>query len=210
MINVLVVAAYPLLREGLKSLVRENPDLRVAGEARFLDEAIVSIRAKSPDVVLLNLDQTEEDDGGVAQLLGAAPRIRILCLTESVDEARVVNALVAGARGAISRDVSADEMGQAIRSVHSDMIVLGQVPAAAILTRLRPLVTTEGIEPLTERELEVLRLMARGLGNRQIASTLGITEHTVKFHIGSILGKLHSSNRTEAVSIALQNGLVIL
>jgi DNA-binding NarL/FixJ family response regulator len=209
-IKVLIIAAYPLIREGLRSLVVQHDDLKVSGEARFVDEAISLVQADPPDVVLLNAGQADDFENAVGQLLEAAPTTKIIGLAESADEVRIVNALASGAKGLISRDVSTDEMGNAIRAAHSNLLVLGPAPAATLLARLRPIAETEGIEPLTEREMEVLRLMARGLGNRQIASDLKITEHTVKFHIGTILSKLHAANRTEAVSIALQNGLVTL
>lgn len=209
MIKILIVAPYPVIREGLKSLIMQHVDLQVSGEARFLSDALSQIRAQAPDVVLFDLEQLD-DENGVSEILRTAPITKILALGESADNARVVNALAAGAKGYLARNASAQEMGHAIRAAHAGMLVLDSAAAAALLARTRPLSETEMVEPLTERELDVLRLMARGLPNKQIASELVITEHTVKFHISAILGKLQAANRTEAVSMALQQGLIAL
>ena len=206
----MVIAAYPLVREGLKSLVQHNADLRVVGEARFVSEALPALQAGPPDVVLMGLDQLREADAISDEIRQVTPLARVLVVGETGDDPRVVNALAAGAGGYVLRDLSADEMGHAIRAAQAGLLVLGSAAAEVLLSRLRPLSAADSLEPLTERENQVLELLVRGLGNRQIASELGITEHTVKFHIATILSKLRAANRTEAVSIALQNGLVTL
>lgn len=210
MIRILIIAAYPVIREGLKSLLWEHADLQVIGEARFLSEALSQMQAEPPHIVLFDLDQPEEEESGVREILRALPTAKILVLSESADDSRVINALAAGARGYLARDASAAEIGHAVRAAHADMLVLNPAAATALLARVKPLNTAEISEPLTERELQVLGLMAHGLPNKEIASQLVISEHTVKFHISAILGKLGAVNRTEAVSIALQRGLIPL
>ncbi len=206
----MVVAAYPIIRQGLKALVQQNSDLHLIGEARSVSEAASSIRVQRPDVLLFHAEQADDGAVEIGQLAKAFQGIKILAVSASLGEPEILNALAAGAHGVLARDLNGEEMGQAIRAVNANMIVLEGAAARLLVTRLRPLASTEGIDPLTDRELQVLGLLARGHGNRLIASELGITEHTVKFHIGALLGKLRAANRTEAVSLALQYGLVTL
>jgi DNA-binding NarL/FixJ family response regulator len=138
-------------------------------------------------------------------------------VSDDGNDLRVTRAVAAGVRGYVTRDASADEMAQAIRAARSGLLVLDPDIAQALVQTVRQpsgsdLADDELalIEPLSERELDVLRLMTRGRSNKQIAAELSISEHTVKFHIRAILGKLGAANRTAAVTLALQKGLVSL
>jgi DNA-binding NarL/FixJ family response regulator len=154
------------------------------------------------------------EEGAAIKLLWwlrqTAPRIEVVGLSD-YDEDSILAALQAGARGYLSRRTTAEDLGQAIRTVRQGGMVLHPMAAASLLQRLQGQTTvTQRPETLTPRELEVLRLLVEGLTNKAIAGRLGISDHTVKFHIGAILGKLGAASRTEAVTLAVRQGLVPL
>ncbi len=229
MIKVWVVARLPLIREGLRGLLSSEKDLEVAAplqtNAGSLLQELVDER---PDVVLLDVDLLEREGWGLVRNLGQmAPGIAQVVVGDAADDRRVTQALGLGVRGYLLREASPQEMVAGVRAAAQGLYILHPLVAPTILQDLeavRPSRSLAGsalgpdnperdddlIEPLSERELEVLRLMGRGLANKQIAAQLFITEHTVKFHIRAILGKLGAANRTEAVTLALQKGLVTL
>lgn len=183
------------------------------------DDIMEELFAADAEVLLLDVQVLEHEGWNLLKDLRALPKLTTLIIGDNASDSRVTNALALGARGFLLRQVSAREIANAIRAAHSGIIVLHSQVAAALLQnrRAREMERDETntnandlIEPLSERELDVLRLMTRGMANKQIAAELFITEHTVKFHIRAILGKLGAANRTEAVTLGLQNGLVNL
>jgi DNA-binding NarL/FixJ family response regulator len=218
-LNLVILARIPLIREGLRAMLAEESDLRVTLLAPT-DDWLEDLQADEPDALLLDVQVLEREGWTMLQELSRAiPELTIIILGDDANDRRVARALEMGARGYLLPDVQAREIADAIRAAHSGAITLNPRIAASLLQALRESKSArddgdppddELIEPLTERELEVLRLMTRGMPNKQIAAQLFITEHTVKFHIRSILGKLGATNRTEAVTLGLQKGLVSL
>lgn len=222
-LRVAVVAQIPFVREGLRALLKTDPTLRVTALAPS-DELGEELASLEIQVVLLDVQVLERDGWElVSELSRALPRATLIVLGDDVRDRRAAAAMRLGARGYLLRDASAEELANAIRAAHTGTFVLHPLLTDALLAPPPPAEDEsdshpapddargeELIEPLSERELDVLRLITRGLSNKQIASELVITEHTVKFHIRAILGKLGAANRTEAVILALQKGLVNL
>lgn len=222
-IRVLTVANIPLIREGLRALLANERDLDIATLAPS-EDWLEDLLEQAPDVLMLDVQVLERDGWEVAsEIVRAAPHVTMLILSDAPNDQRVAHALNLGARGYLLRDASADELASGIRAAYHGATVLHAGAAQQLLeggragidgTRDDPDEADERnrelIEPLSERELDVLRLMTRGMANKQIAGELFITEHTVKFHVRTILGKLGAANRTEAVTLALQRGLVNL
>lgn len=209
MTRVLIVTDAPLVAAGARVLAEATGECEVVGTARDQAGLQAVVAQDKPDVVLLDLHMA---DGAALPLLWwlrqSAPRLEVVGLSEADDDT-IVTALQAGARGYLGRQVTAEELGQAIRTVRQGGMVLHPLAAATLLQRLQA-ANAPRPEALTPRELEVLRLLVEGLTNKAIAGRLGISDHTVKFHIGAILGKLGASSRTEAVTLAVRQGLVPL
>ncbi len=229
MIKVLIVARLPLIREGLRALLRLEQDLQTIALPRVESgPRIEDILTQQPDVVLLDVEVLEHEGWVLlSELRDLASGIATLVIGDAPDDRRIANALALGARGYLLRETSPEEMAAAIRAAQQGLYVIHSNAVEALLNELREADLAASpdeaddndetspsqadlIEPLSPRELDVLRLMTRGLPNKQIAAELFITEHTVKFHIRAILGKLGAANRTEAVTLALQKGLVSL
>ncbi|HEY7295328.1 MAG TPA: response regulator transcription factor [Dehalococcoidia bacterium] len=214
-IGVGVVSPYPSVRAGLRVLLQEDAALDVVAEAGSLEAiAAARVEARPIDVLVADLPAAEvldwfgpdgEEQAAVAVvLLGPAP-----------DDARVLARLAPHAWGYLPREVDAGELTVAVRTVHAGLSVvhpaLAQglfLPGVTARTAAAP--PGEGIEELTARELEVLALLAEGIPNKAIARRLGISDHTVKFHVGSVLSKLDAASRTEAVRIGARRGLIAL
>ncbi|HEY6042370.1 MAG TPA: response regulator transcription factor [Anaerolineae bacterium] len=213
MILLLVAAAYPLIREGLKALVRDASDISLVGEAGTGHETLERAIELDPHVILLDADLLAREGVDLLRdLRQSLPDSAVLIVTAQDNPPLAQNALAQGARGYLPRTLSANEMALAIRSAARGLVVVHHSLASELFDPQRMLAprADDLLEPLTARELEVLAWLTRGLANKQIALELSITEHTVKFHIRSILAKLGVSNRTEAVSTALQRGLVTM
>lgn len=218
-LHLVILARIPLVREGLRALLSEATDFRVT-TLEPSDEIADDVLTEEPDVLLLDVQVLEREGWGLLnELRRDLPALTTLIIGDNPNDLRVAQALELGARGYLLRDAAAEEMTNAVRAAHSGTIALHPLLVTRLLETLHaneqsrqddepPL--DELIEPLSERELDVLRLMTRGMANKQIAGELYITEHTVKFHIRSILGKLGAANRTEAVTLGLQRGLVSL
>lgn len=218
-LHLVILARIPMVREGLRALLSEASDFRVTTLAPS-DDVPDDLLAEEPDVLLLDVQVLEREGWGLLnELRRDLPDLTTLIIGDNANDLRVARALELGARGYLLRDAAAEEMANAIRAARSGTIALHPLLVTQLLETLRANEESRQedepelqdlIEPLSDRELEVLRLITRGMANKQIAGELFITEHTVKFHIRSILGKLGAANRTEAVTLALQRGLVSL
>lgn len=219
-LKILILARIPLIREGLRALLADERDFRVSALAPS-DDWFEELVADKPAVLLIDVQVLEQEGWEVLdELCRALPMLTTLVLGDSAQDSRVPQALALGARGYLLRDESGQAIAAAIRAAQRGTIVLHPQLAANVLRMFQraqddareTISKADGnlIEPLSARELDVLRLIARGLANKQIAAELVISEHTVKFHIRAILGKLGAANRTEAVTLALHKGLVNL
>lgn len=209
-IRLVLVDDHAILRQGLRSLLEREDDLVVVGEASSEGEAEAVVRAVSPDVVLLDLKLSAGSDfeglSLCAKLSAAHPQVGLLVLTTFLDEDLVVRAVHAGARGYVVKDVDTTELVRAIRAISSGESAFDARSAAAVVRSLNG--RTEPRQQLTDRELEVLRLLATGLSNQRIGETLFISGTTAKFHVSNIMRKLEVSRRAEAVYAASKRGLI--
>ncbi|ACG72138.1 two component transcriptional regulator, LuxR family [Anaeromyxobacter sp. K] len=205
-LRVLVVSADPLARAGLAALLGLSPELRLAGEA---EPARAQAAAREVDAALWDLGapatvRGAADAGGAEALAVLAAGLPVVALVAG--EAQAGEALRAGARGVLQRGAGAEAIAAALRAAVTGLTALDPELAAALLRA--PAAEAGG--PLTPREREVLALVAEGLGNKAIAARLGISEHTAKFHVNAILGKLGAGSRAEAIVRAARLGLVVL
>jgi DNA-binding NarL/FixJ family response regulator len=215
MIRILVVDDHPIVRDGLLAVLGTQPDLEVVGEAGDGPEALRRAVELQPDVMLLDIEMPGLDGVGVLQQLRAGgSSLPVIVFTAFDTDERIVEAVRAGARGYLLKGAPRAELFAAIRIVHAGGSLLQPLIASKLIQQMaQPAVRGQDaghqpLEPLTARELEVLQLLAEGQTNRQIAGRLVVTERTVKFHVSSILAKLGAGNRTEAVALANQRGLV--
>lgn len=208
MIRILVVDDHPIVRDGLVAVLSTQPDFDVVGEAGDGQAALRQIEALRPDVLLLDLEMPGLDGVGVLRWLREQDRaVPAIVFTAFDTDERIVEAVKAGARGYLLKGAPRAELFNAVRVVHDGGSLLQPIIASKLMQRMaQP--APDLSEPLTEREQEVLVLLAQGKPNRDIAAALVVTERTVKFHVSSILGKLGASNRTEAVVLAKERGLV--
>jgi DNA-binding NarL/FixJ family response regulator len=202
-IRILIADDHLVFRLGLKSLLSGESDMAVVGEAATGRQTVEKFKQLHPDVVVLDLRMSDGGGlGALAEIHAACKNARVLMLSSYGNEEEVYQALNAGASGYLLKDVGRDELGRAIREVHSGK---RWVPPS-----LKSVLNDRGDRAeLTPRELEVLRLLVRGLTNREIAAVLGNSENTVRNHTVSIFAKLYVSDRAEAVSAALQRGIVV-
>lgn len=206
MIRVLVVDDHPVVRHGLVSMLRWEPDIELVGEAADGREAVRLIREHGPDVVLLDLRLPELSGIEVMrQVRGQVPLVRFLVLTTYDTDSYIAPALEAGAQGYLLKDATPDELAGAVRSLMQGRAALEPSVATRLLERMSE---GETNEELSGRELDVLRLLVKGDSNKSIASRLTLSENTVKSHISHIFGKLGVQSRAEAVAVALQRGIV--
>jgi len=202
-IRVLIADDHLVFRLGFKSLLSSEPDIAVVGEATTGSQTIEKFRALRPDVVVLDLRMP--DGGGmraVAEIRRLHRDARVLMLSSYGSEEEVYQALHAGASGYVLKDAGREELIGAIRQVHAGK--------QWIQSCIQPLIAERADRPeLTPREVEVLKLLVTGLTNREIASVLGNSENTIRNHTISIFSKLYVSDRAEAVSAALQRGIIV-
>ena len=215
-IHILIVDDHPVVRDGLVAILGTQPDFEIAGEAASGEEALGIFQQRQPDVVLLDLEMPGMDGVEVIQRLREArPQVKIVVFTAFDTDERILSALQAGAKGYLLKGAPRAELFEAIRIVHKGGSLLQPVVASRLLDQIAAPEGHSGsgagvAEELTPREREVLALLVKGKQNKEIAAELVIAERTVKFHISSIFGKLGAGNRTEAVTTAIQQGLVEL
>lgn len=213
-IRILIVDDHGIVRKGTRALLERIPDFAVVGEAGNGKGAVAQAKELQPDVILMDLMMPEMDGIKAIGLITASqPNSRILALTSFAADDKVFPAIKAGALGYMLKDADPEDLIQAIRQVHRGEPSLHPSIARKVLQELgRPQTAppSPGPDPLTERELEVLQLVAQGLTNQQMAEQLTVAEVTIRTHISNILSKLHLANRVQATLYALREGLTTL
>jgi NarL family two-component system response regulator LiaR len=211
-IRVLIADDHPVVRRGLSSLITINAGMELVGEAADGFEVVEMARLLQPDVILLDLMMPRKDGlEAIKEIKQDNPQARILVVTSFAEDDKVFPAIKAGALGYLLKDAPPEMLLRAIHDVHQGQSSLHPTIARKLIRELNQpsnLPPTE--EPLTRREVEVLRLVARGLSNQEIAEDLAVSEGTVRIHVSNILTKLHLANRTQAALYALQEGLASL
>ncbi len=231
MIRILLADDHPIVREGLRAVLETQPDFEVIAEAASGDEALRLALSASPDILLLDLEMPVMDGvEAIRRLRQQRPNARVIVFTAFDNDERIIHAVQAGANGYLLKGAPRDEIFRAIRVTMEGGSLLQPVIASKLLRHVGQQQSSGAssqspnhqnhqnhqfhqmlpFEQLTERELEVLNLLAQGMPNKEIASQLVISERTAKFHVSSIMGKLGATNRTEAVSLAAQKGLITL
>ncbi len=211
-IRILIADDHAIVREGLRTLIAAKPGLELVGEAADGNEAVLLARTVEPDVILLDMMMPHKDGlAAIEEIKAESPEARILVLTSFSDDEKVFAAIKAGALGYLLKDSSPQQLIQAIQDVHQGRSSLHPTIALKLIRELnQPPNLPPTDDPLTERELETLRLVAQGLTNQEIAEKLSISERTVGKHVSNILEKLHLANRTQAALYALRKGLADL
>lgn len=207
----LIADDHPVVRQGLRSFLQLQPDLEVVGEAADGEDAVAEAERLEPDVVLMDLVMPRVDGlEAIARIHRARPSTRIIVLTSFGDDERVVPAVKAGAAGYLLKDAEPQALADAIRGVHAGEGFLHPAVTARVMEEvvagMRPTVA----DLLTSREMDVLRQIAHGRSNREIARELSISEKTVKTHVSNVLAKLGLADRTQAALYAVQNRVVDL
>jgi NarL family two-component system response regulator LiaR len=207
-IHILIADDHPIVREGLRALIATEPGMIVVGEAKDGDEAVFKARSLQPDVILLDLVMPRKDGlAAISEIIHDLPGARILVLTSFAEDELVFPAIKAGAMGYLLKDASPQELLEAIRTVYRGESSLHPAIARKVLREFtRPTDPPASAELLTEREGEILLLVAQGLSNRAIAEQLVVSERTVRSHVSTILQKLHLHSRTQAALYALKEG----
>jgi NarL family two-component system response regulator LiaR len=205
-IRVLIVDDHSVVRQGLEMFLALDEELEVVGEAKNGVEALRLARELKPDVVLMDLLMPVMDGiAATGAIRRELPETEVIALTSVLEDRAIVDAIRAGAIGYLLKDTEADELRRAIKAAAAGQVQLSPEVARRLMQEMR---VPKDPEPLTEREREVLRLLARGRSNKEIAAELVIGEKTVKTHVSNILGKLGLLDRTQAALYAVKHGLV--
>lgn len=209
-IRLVLVDDHRVVRRGLRSFLEAFPDVTVVGEASSGEEVLKKIEGWLPDVVIMDLLMPGGIDGieTTRRIRSITPHTQVVVLTAYTDDARVVGALRAGAIGYVRKDAEPEILLSAVRAAARGQSLLAPAIAGSVLQEL--VSSAEIKDELTDREMEVLRLLARGRTNREIAKELVVGAETVKTHVGNILAKLHLAHRTQVVIHALKQGLISL
>lgn len=210
--KILIVDDHPVVREGIGAMLKRESDFKIVGEAANGQEAIDKARELSPDVILMDLRMPEVDGvEAITRIKADMPDIKFIILTTYSDDEYIFRGIAAGARAYLLKDAPREELFKAIRAVSRGESLIQPVVASRVLDKLAELSRkAPASETLSDREVEVLRLMAKGVSNKDIADQLSITQSTVKTHITSIFQKLDVTTRTEAVTTALKKGIIQL
>jgi NarL family two-component system response regulator LiaR len=209
-IRILIVDDHPLIREGLRAILETQPDMELVGEARDGNEAVARAQALKPDVILMDLALPHMDGvEATRQIIQNDPLVRVLILSNYLDDDKVFGVLKAGAKGYLIKETNPQDLRQAVRAVYQGKSALDPAVQRKLVDQFAQTTgkSASSKDNLTEREQEVLRLMAQGLTNPQIGHKLSIAEGTVRFHVSNVLKKLGLKNRTQAVLYAVHNGL---
>ncbi len=211
-IRVFLADDHAVVRKGIEALIGTEDGMEVIGSAADGQEAVAGVARLKPDVILLDLQMPRKSGlEAIAEIKEHDPAARILVLTSFSDDDKVFAAIKAGALGYILKDASPHDLLLAIRNVYAGKSSLDPEIALKVIHELnKPSKLPPTGEPLTEREMEILQLVARGLSNHQIAKELVISERTARTHISNILAKLHLANRTQAALYALRQGIAQL
>jgi NarL family two-component system response regulator LiaR len=208
-IRVLIVDDHAVVREGLRAFLQTQEGMNVAGEAADGNEALEAATRLRPDVILMDLVMPELDGvTAMRTLRERVPDARVIVLTSFLDEDKLLPALRAGAAGYLLKNAEPKELARAVRAAHAGEALLDPVVAARLVETLAADGERDPIDRLTPREREVLVLIGRGFPNKRIARELGVTEKTVKTHVGHVLAKLGVTDRTQAAVLAVRAGLV--
>jgi DNA-binding NarL/FixJ family response regulator len=201
---VLIVDDHPLLRQGVAAVLQDEPDMEIVAEAENGSDAVVAFEKHRPDVTLMDLQMPGMSGiDAIAEIRARAPHARVVVLTTYKGDVSALRALRAGAVGYLLKDQVLTELVRTIRTVHEGGRRIPAEISAELSTHL-------GDNGLSEREIQVLRLVAQGNSNKRVAAQLGITEDTIKAHMKSIISKLAANDRTHAVTIALRRGILEL
>jgi two-component system, NarL family, response regulator LiaR len=204
--RVLITDDHGVVRQGLRMFLSLEPDFEVVGEASNGEEALAMARDLGPDVVLMDLLMPVMDGiSATAKIRAELPDVEVIALTSVLEDASVTGAVRAGAIGYLLKDTDSEELSRAIKAAAEGRVHLAPEAAARLMREVR---APDSPEALTDREAEVLRLLAHGKANKQIASSLYVSEKTVKAHVSSILMKLGVQSRTQAALYAVRAGLV--
>ena len=211
-IRILIADDHAVVREGLQSLISIKSDMTVVGEAKDGLEAVTKAHALQPDVILLDMLMPRMDGlAAIIEIKKRDPAARILILTSFAEDEKVLPAIKAGALGYLLKDSSPQQLIEAIRDVCAGRASLHPTIARMVIGELnRPPSLPPTVDPLTDRELEALKLVAQGLSNQEIADMLIVSVRTIGKHVSSILDKLHLANRTQVALYALRNGITEL
>jgi len=223
-IRVFIVDDHAIVRDGIRSLLATEPDIEVVGEAENGRDAVSKAQRLQPDIILMDLVMPEMDGiEAIRRIMARQPEARILVLTSFTAENKVFPAIKAGAMGYLLKDTGSEELVRAIHQVYRGESSLHPKIARVLLQEMSAERPTRDVghqprlpgrpptvDPLTEREMEVLKLVARGRSNREIAHQLLVADGTVRTHVSNILGKLHLASRTQATLYALREGLASL
>jgi NarL family two-component system response regulator LiaR len=207
-IRILIADDHDVVRQGLQMFLSDDPELEIVAEARNGAEAVALAKELRPDVILMDILMPVMDGiTAITEVRKALPETEVIALTSVLEDAKVVGAVRAGAIGYLLKDTQGDELCNAIKAAAAGQVQLSPQAAARLVREVR---APESPEALTERETDVLRLLAQGKANKEIARSLSIGENTVKTHVSNVLEKLGVQSRTQAALYAAQIGLVAL
>jgi DNA-binding NarL/FixJ family response regulator len=215
-ISVMIVDDHPVIRFGLRQMMQGHSDIALARDVEDIDQLIEAVRSSVPDIVVLDLQLGNGADGiqALRRLRELAPEVRVLIYTAHSDDECILKVAQLGVNGYLLKGCPMDELISAIRKIHAGGTILDPVIAGRLMGQVSGRAGTHrsamAVDPLSEREIQVLTCLANGKSNRAIATVLHIGETTVKFHVHTILGKLRARNRTEAVAIGVKQGLIRL
>ena len=208
-IRIVVVDDHAVVREGLRAFLSVQDGFEIVGEAADGDEALERAEQLDPDVILMDLVMPNRDGvSAMQELRERAARSRVIVLTSFLEDDRLLPALEAGAAGYLLKDSQPAELARAVRAAHAGEAIIDPTVAARLVQALSERPPAPALDDLTARERDVLKLIAQGRSNKRIALELGISEKTVKTHVGHVLAKLDVTDRTQAAVLAVRHGLI--